>query len=270
MSALKVTAAEDRLRRCVFVLPGATNPFWDMHDVGVEAGTILVTRSVSEALEFGADQWCIVTSGPWASSKDEEFEGARIRDLSRALSAAADASVAPVVIDESHAASLGTGILELFEAKLERRADVRALPGVLAVYAEGRPVLGKSTLLPLSLFNYGSVVTESAPDKVSLDLTGRSRPLVGGPYLSLSKGTWGIKLTFAVSGVLPGLTLRFEWGPMSGGVSEDLAITAEGLYELELDAAWEAASLCELRIGLPKGIFGGLFILQACSLRRCS
>jgi len=264
---LKQPIAATALRRCVFILPGATNPVWDA-PLATKDGEILVTRSVSEALAFAPDQWGLVVSGLWEPAEDEEFEIARIRDLSRALAAAADGCGAPVLINDNPMAAPTAGIGAIFEEGTTNHIDASALPGALSMYATGRPVKGAKAMLAFSLLKYGAGVIVSGADQVRLDLTGRARPLIGGPYLSLSTGTWRVNLTFSVSDFLASRTLRFEWGPMSGGVSQEFAFDKAGRYELDLDAEWEKADFCEVRVALPTGAFAGRFELEACVIQR--
>ncbi len=266
MTALKQPIAA-ALRRCVLILPGVTNPVWDA-PLAAEDGEILVTRSVSEALAFAPDQWGLVVSGPWEPAEDEEFEIARIRDLSRALAAAADGYVAPVLIDDNRMAVSSAGSGAMFEEAATNRIDADALPGALSMYATGRPVKGAKAMFAFSLLQYGAGVVISGADHVRLDLTGRARPLIGGPYLCLSAGRWRVNLTFSVSDLLANRTLRFEWGPMSGGVAQEFAFDKAGRYELDLDADWDKADFCEIRVALPTGAFAGLFDLEACAIQR--
>mgnify|MGYP003577017500 CR=1 FL=1 len=252
--------------RCVFVLPGVQSLPWEALPENSDS-ELLITRSVADALAFRADRWALVMPHRWEPLTDPILETARVRDLARVLAVAADSSASPV-ITSGNAIMPEADLNSVFEPGSSRRVQACALPSALAPYLSGRPAKGDVCQLNFNYFNFGKGIVAFSGGTVRMDLTGRSRPLVWGPHVSLPSGIWKLRVTFSLLNFPSRASLRFEWGHMSLFEAHDLTFDKPGRYELELTAQWDQPDLSEMRVLLPGGAFSGEIILERCAVER--
>lgn len=101
-----------------------------------------------------------------------------------------------------------------------------------------------------------------------IDLTGRMRALIYGPYIRLPAGRWRIDVRVAVDPERAHVPLLFEWG--SGG--EFCRVMTEvrhaGVYAISLDRIWTEADSAQLRIWNAHPVFQGRLSFEDCRVVR--
>ena len=118
-----------------------------------------------------------------------------------------------------------------------------------------------------ALFNYDS---RRAPDGAAgeLDLTGRPRFMITGPYITLPPGNWRAvyRLTFDE----PGSRARFrlDWGSQTEYLSEEFTPGRAGVFEIAQDYVWNEAAPAELRVVALEGIFDGRMTFHGADVSR--
>ena len=90
-----------------------------------------------------------------------------------------------------------------------------------------------------------------------LDITGRPRILVYGPYFALPPGRWRVRVRFAVDQEAGRREFRMDWGAPSGFTSVPLKLHKGGVYEVEAEHDWLQSEPAELRIVLMEGVIDG-------------
>lgn len=116
---------------------------------------------------------------------------------------------------------------------------------------------------PADTFRYtlGQEPTGGRPD---IDLVGRGRIVVHGPYARLSPGAWRITFRFEIDTEGDPIHLRFDWGVGSDTASLSQEFSDSGLYELEMEHAWKAVGPVELRVWLNRSsLHGRMRMLEA-------
>ena len=107
-----------------------------------------------------------------------------------------------------------------------------------------------------SLFNYDSRL---ADDGVAgdLDLTGRPRFLISGPYITLPPARWRAiyRLEFDAAGSRP--RFRLDWGMQDNYGSKDFTPGRAGLFQITHEYVWPQSAPVELRVVLLEGVFHG-------------
>ena len=118
-----------------------------------------------------------------------------------------------------------------------------------------------------ALFNYDS---RRAPDGAvgELDLTGRPRFMITGPYITLPAGNWRAvyRLTFDE----PGSRARFrlDWGSQTEYLSKEFTPGCAGIFEIIQDYVWNEAAPAELRVIALEGIFDGRMTFHGADVSR--
>lgn len=116
---------------------------------------------------------------------------------------------------------------------------------------------------PCEVFSYtrGLAPTGGQP---KMDLTGRGRILVYGPFQELEPGKWRIEVEFDLDPEGGEIFLRFEWG---GGLAFETFRTRcsrAGRYRVAVSNAWSDARAVELRIWVDRAtLFGSMEMLGA-------
>ncbi|VXC02175.1 conserved hypothetical protein [Brevundimonas sp. G8] len=95
-----------------------------------------------------------------------------------------------------------------------------------------------------------------------IDLTGRARCLVHGPYVALPKGQWQATVRFSVDASACRHRLRFEWGPLAQFASFEASPGKSGHFIAQITHIFEEAALCELRVILPESSLAGALTLE--------
>jgi len=152
-------------------------------------------------------------------------------------------------------------------------AEVSKRPAVAAAFNIYRnPAGGDGIPVPWSerLFMYDEKAARNWPDWGILDITGRPRMLVWGPYLALPQGLWRAVIRFGVDQTAAGHQYRIDWGTRAACVSEHVTPGRAGMYEIQLEWLFEEADAAEIRLILTEGSFMGTVIFQGITVQRIS
>jgi hypothetical protein len=97
-----------------------------------------------------------------------------------------------------------------------------------------------------------------------IDLTGRGRILVYGPFQMLPVGRWRIEVEFDLDPEGGELFLRFEWGGALEFETLRVKCSRSGRYRVVLHKTWTAEAPAELRVWVDRAtLFGSLQMLGA-------
>lgn len=101
-----------------------------------------------------------------------------------------------------------------------------------------------------------------------VDMTGRMRPLVFGPYIYLPAGRWRTDVSFSVDPERGHAPLLFEWGAGADYCRVMFEIRHPGTYGIHLDRIWPTPDSAQLRIWNAHPVFQGKIELQSCRVTR--
>ena len=222
--------------------------------------------SLEELGEIGGGDTVIINPGPQVALAFLQRTAADREEMLRAVTqcgwvyARASKLVedGAIVVDGALASiSLpGLGEVRLQQGPYLARSDG---DGLMAIYNSLPPAANASALWPADAYRYpvgrpGSEVESGRPD---MDLTGRGRILVHGPYMPLTPGLW--TLTVRVLARVPAAAqrLRFEWGVELDTEVLDTDLTRSGIYEINLSRVWASNGEAQLRIWTRQPHFQG-------------
>lgn len=187
---------------------------------------------------------------------------------------AADMIAGGAVVVEADASTLLLPMLGqvVVASDVDVEFDTRTLADVwrsLDIYRALPPALGASALWPLDAFKYPVMTTEGQLDSggAIIDLTGRARTLVYGPYTHLSPGLWEVEVKVLVEPDGGGAQLRFEWGCNPDYVGTSASIVKAGVYGISLQREWQAAGPSEMRVTTIQPHFHGRLELLSVEVR---
>lgn len=150
-------------------------------------------------------------------------------------------------------------------------AEASRRPAISAAFNIYRNV-GLSTGAPVpwseKLFVYDDKGSRNWSDWGVLDVTGRPRMLVWGPYVALPPGTWRAVIRFGLDEAAAKHQYRIDWGTRTACVSEYVTPAKPGMYEIELDWRFVEAEAAEIRLILTEGSFMGTVIFQGMTVER--
>ena len=128
------------------------------------------------------------------------------------------------------------------------------------------PASPKAVWAP-DLFNYDSRIVPGGT-RGQLDLTGRPRFMITGPYITMPPGRWRAtyRLTFDAKGSRP--RFRVDWGGQNDFLSEEFVPGRPGVFEIVQDYVWTERSPSELRVVLMEGVFDGRMTFSAVEIER--
>lgn len=109
---------------------------------------------------------------------------------------------------------------------------------------------------------------ETAAASTWIDMTGRMRPLLYGPYIRLPAGRWSVDVRFAVDPERAHAPLLFEWGSGTEFCRIMGEIRHPGSYGIRLDRIWPEAAAAQLRIWNYHPVFQGRLDFQGCQVSR--
>ncbi|AYG94288.1 hypothetical protein D8I30_03115 [Brevundimonas naejangsanensis] len=92
-----------------------------------------------------------------------------------------------------------------------------------------------------------------------MDVAGRARALVWGPYDLMPAGVWRATATFLVDRWACRHTYRLEWGENATYASHAFVPGREGVFEVSAEYEWRAETGAELRLILAESSLGGVF-----------
>lgn len=145
-------------------------------------------------------------------------------------------------------------------------APQRAVRSPLEMYATLPPTTGVTTFWEPELFYY-PVGAASDGGQPAIDLTGRARSVVHGPYIYLTPGRWRARVEFEVDPEGGQAHLRFQWGSVVATSTTLIsAITVAGAYVVELEHSFESISPAQVIISTEQPLFQGRLELKQCHI----
>ena len=141
------------------------------------------------------------------------------------------------------------------------------LVAVLSIY-DGLPVrVGSRSVWTPECFAFPiSGQGDGGPSKI--DLTGRDRLVMDGPYLVMPPGLWRATLKMAIDPQGRDVPLAFDWGEAHDMVTVEETIDEAGFYTVSLDRLFERPGTAVLRISLTQPLFQGLLEVIDCTVER--
>ena len=241
------------------------------------AGPTLVVGEVGQISEWQAAGFSVVVvrdtpaaaMSVLASDNGRAALGGAARLASIQFAAASDLIEAgSTVFDGSEAVLSLPG---LGQVVLERCDPVAADTwGALKIYDFLPPRLSATTSWPLEAFTYPHFaldgrLLDQGPSEI--DLTGRARTLVFGPYTMLTPGVWQVKAEIMAKPDGGVLHLKFEWGSNPEFVELTSSIAKDGLYTVSIEKLWTTSGLAEFRISALQPHFHGYIDLLSVSVQ---
>ena len=242
---------------------------------------LIVTDDAHQALAAGASRIAAIVAEPEsapdavAEQHDTAFQDSRLQAsllLARALSLGPDHRV----VTAAELAARPAEIL-LFEAlKLTppiSRAEFSKDPTTTAAFALYRNLPAERAvevqwLEPL--FSYCPKASQNWSSMAVMDITGRPRMMVHGPYLSMPVGRWQACIRFGVDQDAAKHQLRLDWGTRTETVSEYVTPGKAGIYELNLEFDWTYVEVSEVRLILTEGSFMGTLFFYGVTITKIS
>jgi len=132
----------------------------------------------------------------------------------------------------------------------------------LSIYREGPPRPGVNYLWQPGNFVIDLKHRISSSGDAYIDLTGRARCIVHGPYVALPAGRWRAVVRFAVDEAASRHRLRFEWGGQDHFTSFEAVAGRPGHFQAELSHTIAQSSLSELRLILPESSLAGTLTFE--------
>lgn len=143
-----------------------------------------------------------------------------------------------------------------------------AVRAALEAFADGAPATGQEIIWSERIFRYDQRAARAATEIGQLDVTGRPRILVYGPYLGMPQGRWRARVKFLVDAPAASKELRIDWGSPQDFTSLRILAPHAGVYEAELEHDWSAADLAEVRLWLMEGAFDGVLHFLGATITR--
>lgn len=137
----------------------------------------------------------------------------------------------------------------------------RAARQALGLYADGAPRPGARAAWPPALFHYDARAVRGATEAGVMDVTGRPRILVWGPYFVLPPGLWRIRVRFSLDENARIYGYRMDWGGQKAFDSFLFRPDRAGVFEIEMAYRWTEPGPAEMRLLLMEGAFTGEMVL---------
>lgn len=235
-----------------------------------DPATIILTKDADAAAAAGADpQHTTVVLG--AGEPDIE-----------AIPAAADRNALllhltqPLARAEAFAGARVIGRRDLNGAPIEMAPGLNVAPPTPAAssdLAQNLALYGRADAVVTwgpSFFTYDPRNADQGPKTGEMDLTGRPRFLIHGPYIVMPPGRW--KAIFRLGFDRPGSRVRFrlDWGGQTEYDSEEFTPGRPGLFEIEMDYVWREPAPAEFRILVMEGVFDGQLTFGGVKVSRMS
>lgn len=132
-----------------------------------------------------------------------------------------------------------------------------AVRTALSLFADGPPQPGLETVWSERIFQYDERAAREWVAAGQLDITGRPRILVYGPYLALPSGVWRATIRFAVDDQAAKRELRVDWGTPADFQSTAVSPKTAGVYEVVMEQSWPDTAMAEIRVLMMEGAFDG-------------
>lgn len=204
-----------------------------------------------------------------------EMGGLSMTDASRLLAQASDLPAGTTFLAD-HGAIAGS-MVEIFSTPIQFPSVVQDAAGdpphsgdreALALYGDGPPAVGSRAVWQQDIFTFDAKACANSREPGDLDLVGRARYLIHGPYFWLPRGSWRATIRFAVDDDASVHNFRFEWG--GAEVFSQLAILPgkPGFYEAQLDHDLSDAESMEFRLVIPQSVLAGRMLVQQITVER--
>lgn len=254
---------------------------WGLGDLPIdpERSTVVVTMEETTLGEMLPTDWVVLAAAPQevlARSKAQYALDDRAA-LGHAASRLTAASTLVAKGARLHQAS--EAVLEIPGLGLITRqpgqasADMPTVPddavSTLQIFRHLPPADGSSAVWPSSIFLRFDDEAPGAAAR-SIDLTGRGRILIHGPYLALPAGRWRVTFEFEYDCPVGSAPFRFEWGEVADVVLHDARAFTPGRYSITLEKDWAEPGRAEVRIWLYHALFQGEFRLVHCVVEKVS
>lgn len=219
----------------------------------VTAGDIVLSSDLDFARLTGAssENTTVLDLSPFIDLSDcrEEDQPHRILDLTRKIAAARDF--------EGKVSSPDAALPPPFSALGSVAAKERALTALESQFLDALAIVQRdSAEWAPEIFRYGAGAAGSARPGV-LDITGRPRLVVYGPYIFLTKGVWRatVRLGFDMDASLK--QYQIQWGDSVAYASHRFSPGRSGIFEITLEQEWLTHAASEVRLLLEEGAFHG-------------
>lgn len=134
-------------------------------------------------------------------------------------------------------------------SRLEKSARV-----ALAMY-DALPVpLGATGVWPSSFFKESGTETYGLG---RIDLTGRARTIIQGPYISLPPGRWRIIADFEIATPRDGGRFIFAWGADNHMTEWSGHLPHSGGYQVQLETTWPEIAPAQFNVAVLHPVFSG-------------
>lgn len=232
--------------------------------------------SIEKVLQVEPREWVIMADTPAAALVSYGDAYKEYPPAGQALTASAARFASAAWLAERGAPVLGQPAMAVSLPRLglvsQRKFDLPAnepgpLESVLSIY-EGLPVrVGAASVLPPRSFAFPAAgQADGGPSRI--DLTGRDRLLMDGPYLLLPPGLWRATLKLAIDPQGREVPLAFDWGEAHDMVTVEETVEEAGFYSVSLDRLFETAGTALLRISLTQPLFQGTLEVVECAIER--
>ncbi|WP_336979700.1 hypothetical protein [Brevundimonas nasdae] len=119
------------------------------------------------------------------------------------------------------------------------------------------------------IFSYAKGV--GGPDEAGvLDITGRPRLAIHGPYIFLTRGVWRVTVRLSFDADAAQKPYQIQWGGSESYAEHDFSPGRSGIYEITLEHEWPTHAATEVRLLLLQGAFHGQITLHGAVVQRVS
>lgn len=101
-----------------------------------------------------------------------------------------------------------------------------------------------------------------------VDITGRPRLVVYGPYIFLTRGVWRITVRLAFDVDAAQKPYQIQWGSSESYAEYDFVPNRSGIFEISMEHDWPSHAASEVRVMLLEGAFHGSLTLLGVNIER--
>lgn len=242
-------------------------------DFQTEGHVLILAQDAETLMTLGPYEQFVVADTPCAATTAAATEmGEAVNAHSRARASRGLASAAMLAAGGAPVLDARGSLLSLPDLGDVRRGDEIAGSPML----EDRP-LAMYDVLPVPVGAHA----EWGPDRFSyplkdqyhggspvVDMTGRARALLFGPYIELTPGVWRADIRVSVDPEGGHAHLLLEWGSGARFLHCKAEITTPGLYGVALDREWTEQGPAEVRLWIPQPLFQGRLEFLGCRITR--
>lgn len=163
--------------------------------------------------------------------------------------------------------TLWSGLTVAAPALPPRPKGERAAAEVMSLYHHGRPAMGARVRIAPKLFLYDTRNPVVGP-RFEVDLTGRPRIVVYGPYVTLPPGRWRAEAKVWIDDDAANVILGFDWGRHQQFDQHVEKPGKPGLHAVSMVNDWDVAASAEFRLVLMQGAIAGKARLVEFDLER--